>query len=452
MAVQAERMKQKTLMFGGLFLIIVAMIGLNAASYVQKDQVPDTELIPKRSTYNSGSTGTKAYYELLGRSGRKVVRWDEPPASLLTSRDRPDVFVMIGPLRRELGENGTRDLLNFASNGGRLVVIDREPTLGLKALTADWNVEIEPRNAEQIAGVDPSDQTQMTGSEIAGRPVHASIYTRGVTAVRPSRFASAITFSRDPDAEDYVIPDDPEGEGDEGMPAEPYRWFAAPVVHISAAERNVVVEVPYGAGRIVYVSDPFIVANGGISMADNVQLAINLVDTAGTIAFDEYHQGFGAGANRIVEYFSGTPIVAMTIQLLAIVGLVLYSRSRRFARPVPAPESDRLTKLEYVSAMAELQRRSDASDLALENIFGDFRRRAAKLFGIDVSKTSPHIFADHMAERTGRDREALIELMQRAEAVMHGDRADKRETVAIVKTLRSIEEDLGLSRAGAGSK
>ncbi len=445
-------MKQKALMFGGLFLIIAAMIGLNAASYVQKDQSPDNELLPNRSTYNPGSTGTKAYYELLGRTGRKATRWSEPPASLTAGRNRPDVFVMIGPLRRELDQNGTRDLLNFVSNGGRLVVIDRDPARELKALTADWSVTFEARNGSQIAGVDPSDQTQMTGSEVAGRPAHASAYTQGVTAVRPSKFASSITFDRDPDAQDYVIPDDHRSTDGDVVPAGPYRWFAAPVIHISAGELNLSVEVPYGAGRIVYVSDPFIVANGGISMADNVQFAINLVDSGGTIAFDEYHHGFGTGANQIVEYFAKTPVIAITIHLLAIVGLVLYSRSRRFARPVPAPESDRLTKLEYVSAMAELQRRSDASDLALENIFGDFRRRTAKLFGIDVSKASPHIFADHVAERTGRDREALIVLMQRAEAVMHGGRADKRETLSIVRALRSIEEELGLSRAGAGGK
>ena len=37
------------------------------------------------------------------------------------------------------------------------------------------------------------------------------------------------------------------------------------------------VDYPYGKGRIVLLSDPFIVANSGISLEDNLQLAINLL-------------------------------------------------------------------------------------------------------------------------------------------------------------------------------
>ena len=177
-------------------------------------------------------------------------------------------------------------------------------------------------------------------------------------------------------------------------------WFKAPLAHFANDTATFVAEMPYGGGRIVYLSDPFVVANGGILMADNAQLAINLVDTGGTIAFDEYHQGFGAGNNQIVEYFSGTPVVAIFLQLFAIAAFVFYSRSRRFARPVPEPEPDRLSKLEYVASMAELQRRTRAYDLALENIYSDFRRRVSKLFGVDNTLTPQREIAVRIAERT----------------------------------------------------
>jgi hypothetical protein len=45
----------------------------------------------------------------------------------------------------------------------------------------------------------------------------------------------------------------------------------------------------------------------------------------------------------------------------------------RFARALPANEPNRLFKLEYVSAMAELQRRTKVYDLAIENIYNEFR-------------------------------------------------------------------------------
>ena len=62
------------------------LIGLNAASYTQKPKTTDSEMTPNRSTYNSGATGTQAFYSLLSETGRKVMRWQESPAALLTAK------------------------------------------------------------------------------------------------------------------------------------------------------------------------------------------------------------------------------------------------------------------------------------------------------------------------------------------------------------------------------
>ena len=41
-------------------VVVALLVALNAASYVSEDQLPDTEFDPDRSTYNAGSTGTRA--------------------------------------------------------------------------------------------------------------------------------------------------------------------------------------------------------------------------------------------------------------------------------------------------------------------------------------------------------------------------------------------------------
>ena len=148
---------------------------------------------------------------------------------------------------------------------------------------------------------------------------------------------------------------------------------SAPVVHLTAENRNLLVDVPYGAGQIVFLSDPYIVANGGINLVDNAQLAINIVASRdGIIAFDEYHQGYGANENRFLQFFAGTPVVPIFLQTALLIALIFFSQSRRFARAVPEPEPNRLSKLEYVSAMAELQQRTKGYDLAIENIYTEF--------------------------------------------------------------------------------
>ncbi len=84
-----------------------------------------------------------------------------------------------------------------------------------------------------------------------------------------------------------------------------------------------------------FLSDPYIVSNAGIGLVDNAQAAINIVTAGGgIIAFDEYHQGYGATENEFFAYFAGTPVIAIGIQLILFVGLLFFTQSRRFARPL----------------------------------------------------------------------------------------------------------------------
>jgi hypothetical protein len=134
-------------------------------------------------------------------------------------------------------------------------------------------------------------------------------------------------------------------------------------------------------------------------------------------------------------------------QIALIAFLVSLSRSRRFARPVPEVEPDRRTKLEYVGAMAELQQRTRAYDLAMENIYGDFRRRVSSLFGVDMSLTSRRQLARLIADRIKGDAVEIESVMQKCQDIIHGEATNKKETIALAARLRKIESDLGMVRA-----
>ena len=222
----------------------------------------------------------------------------------------------------------------------------------------------------------------------------------------------------------------------------------APLALIGAAGRNLVVEAPFGEGTILYVGDPYIVSNGGISLADNAHLAINLLAAGpGPIAFDEFHQGYGADSNKFLQFFEGTPVVWIFMQAALLVALVFFSQSRRFARPVPEPEPDRLSKLEYVSAMAELQERTRAYDLAIENVYTDFRRRAARLLGVDNYSVSHNELARLVAERSGLEQRDVSATLFKCEEIIRGEPTNRAETVELSAKLRVIEQKLGMTRA-----
>ncbi len=227
---------------------------------------------------------------------------------------------------------------------------------------------------------------------------------------------------------------------------------SAPVVHVGSGSKNLLVEAPFGEGKIVFLADPFIVSNAGIGLVDNAQLAINMLAAGDSpIAFDEYHQGYGANNNKFLEFFEGTPIVAIFLQCLLLVGFVFFSQSRRFARAVPEPEADRLSKLEYVSAMAELQERSYAFDLAIENIYHEFRRRAARLLGADNYTVRYDELAKLISERTGLDAAQIADTLYKCEEIIRGEPTNKQEIIELSGKLRFFEEKLGLTRRKGNS-
>src|SRR6478672_657837 len=183
-----------------LLLMIVGLVGvlvlLNALTYVQTQKEADSELRPNRSTLNAGATGSQAFYTLLNETGRKPVRWQDSPEGLTTSRNKPNVFVVIGSLRREFTEDEATILLHWVSEGGRLVLIDREPPEQLRTTTAGWKIDVKTDPAVELLSIDPYDQKQMTSNTDAAKPVQPTLFTNSVNAVQPSRFAGWISFER----------------------------------------------------------------------------------------------------------------------------------------------------------------------------------------------------------------------------------------------------------------
>jgi hypothetical protein len=186
------------------------------------------------------------------------------------------------------------------------------------------------------------------------------------------------------------------------------------------------------------------VANGGIGLRDNLQLAINLLTTdGGRIAFDEFHQGHGATHNPWVNYFAGTPVLALCAQLALLILLLLWTRGRRFARPLPLPQVDRRSNLEFVASMAELQQRARAYDLAIENIYSRLRRVLARFAGVDYN-SSRKLIAEGIALRAPVSATDVERLMRQSEDAINGEPITERQSLQLVRSLRELESTLGL--------
>lgn len=463
-------MRQRLFIVISLIVVVVVLVALNAASYVKVENTSDSEQSPDRSTFNSGATGTRALYEFLRESNFQVARWRESPSSLLSIKGpKPATLVITGRTIIPITASECEEILGWVKSGGRLVLIDRYPNRDLLPASGAWRITTLPLN-DPFTELDPSNLEQMTGGV---SPVQASQPTAlayNVGKVMPSRFAAAINIAprgvirltgddvpdnepndvqAGPSPDDSTASEEPSPkpaeygvrveEGEAAPNVSP-----APVVHFEHERGALLVDYRHGEGRIVVLSDPYIVANNGIGRADNLMLAINVaVGQGGLVAFDEFHQGRGITNNALIQYFSGTPVLAIGGQFALIALAIVWTRGRRFARPLPLPHVDRRSSLEFVASMAELQQRAKAHDLALENIYGRVRRVLVRHAGLSNTSARADI-AGRVAQRSGLNRQKLESLMRNCEDIINGAPTNAKESLRLARRLRDIESTLGL--------
>ena len=460
-------MRQRLAIIIVLILVVGVLVLLNAASYVKVEPTADSETSPDRSTLNAGATGTRALYDFLHESGYQVARWRESTASLLSfNGPKPATIVVIGETLVPFSDPESKEILHWVETGGRLVIIDRRPDHRLLPGSGEWTIGAH-ESSFPWADIDPTNLEQMTKGVKPVPPSQPTLLARDVAEVLPSRFAGVVTItttgksakkgtpkdklaSADPDEspDDADAPETPSpethGYGPPSPKVEATKLSPAPLVNFAREGGALLVEYPHGKGRIVLLSDPFIVANNGINRADNLQLAVNVVvGNGGLVAFDEFHQGRSATHNALIQYFEGTPVMAICGQFALIGLMVIWSRGSRFARPLPLPQVDRRSSLEFVASMAELQQRARAHDLALENIYVRVRRVLVRHAGLSHASPRSEIAA-RIAARSGLNQHKLETLMKNCEDAINGAPTNARESLRMVRQLRQVESALGL--------
>ncbi|HEX7531017.1 MAG TPA: DUF4350 domain-containing protein, partial [Pyrinomonadaceae bacterium] len=134
-------MRQRLAIIITLIIVVGVLVLLNAASYVEVEPIADTEMSPDRSTLNAGATGARALYDFLHESGFQVARWRESTASLLSfNGPKPTTIVIIGRTLVPFSDSESKELLQWVENGGRLVIVDRNPDRNLLPSSGDWTI------------------------------------------------------------------------------------------------------------------------------------------------------------------------------------------------------------------------------------------------------------------------------------------------------------------------
>jgi hypothetical protein len=390
------------LLVGALFVLLAL---LNFFFFTGSRESKENESNGNRSTFAATPFGTLAYYTLLQESGYPVTRLVQPYSTLQGSSDIGTLVIVSLPAASNPNAEEINALNRWIQGGGLLIIIDREI-----ALEFSGNIQVHTTAAYIASPV---------------RPVQPTTLARGVRQLSVSNPSSYVTVSGN-----------------------------SAIIDFADNLGAVVADTKVGNGRVVFITEPHIVANNGIEEDDNLALALNVLQDrpAGKkIAFDEYHHGYGKGglfgSNSMLGYFNGTPVPWILLQLVAMSLLLIYSRGRRFARPIPLKTDRRTTNLEFVSSMATIARLARASGLAMENIYSEFRRRLCHYVGVGRDIDSPRL-AKEVAIRSRMSERDLRDVMARCEKIIRGGRASDSEMLSLVTRIRDIEADLKLWEPG----
>ena len=466
-------MKRYLGLMATIAIVLAVLVGLNAAGTITLDRPPESESLPIRSTYNAGPTGTRAVYQLLEESGYEVARWRESykDLNLAGSNAKGAAFVVVGPFLWDtpIEKEEAQELQKWVAKGGKLLIVSRNP----RAQFSDEYIHAQIPPPPPVAanhGKEPATSIEEKSDLLISQPTEL---TRDVRGFVISKQAARLSFhppikeatNASSDEADTAAPPPPKPTAAPAQQAtplptpsatpvviasEPEGDLATPVVHLGDSKGAVLADFEYGEGHVIFLSDPFVIANNGLARGANLKLALNLVNALGgarqKIFFDEYHHGYHSQGNALMNYFRGTPVPWMFAQLLFVAMFIAYSYSKRFARPLPSPASDRHSPLEFVGSMASLQQAAQARDLALENIYPRFRNRLCRTLGLPASAVPQTIIA--RLKRRVQINESEIELLKmfsESERALKGDRLDDQRLIELVATMRRITTQLKLA-------
>jgi uncharacterized protein DUF4350 len=196
----------------------------------------------------------------------------------------------------------------------------------------------------------------------------------------------------------------------------------------------IIVTFRQGKGRVILSATPYPFSNAGLKEAGNGELVLNLIGLTGEVDrakaarwawFDEWHHGLRpesvGGASQLgpESWLTRQPAGQAMLYIATVLFFALLLRGRRFGRPMPpAGELHRRAPLEYITAIANLNRRAGLRTTVLGQYHQRLKRELGQRYRLDptlpdneyvqaLAKFNPNLDADKL-------RALLVKLRQRS--------------------------------------
>ena len=390
MSLELSRGDRKiVLIAGGVFLLITAASFLFARGSSSSDEVP--------STYSTGSSGAKAAYLLLQKSGYRVQRWEDSFADL------PDpvgkTLVLAAPEGSPTGEE-RRKLTEFIENGGTLIATGVFAGFFLSA--------------------NQSEPDPFAGSTWKRLP---ALSPSGITRAAPE-----ISMLADANWKPGL--------------------FAIPLYGDHGKQR--VVKYRMGKGQVIWWASATPLTNAGLKEQGNLEFFLACVGEPkqGEILWDEYFHGYRRSLAASAER---TPLKWLFLQLALFTLAILLTYARR-SGPVcmPAVEA-RLSPLEFVRTLGSLYRQAGAAPVAVDISYQRFRYWLTRRLGI-AGNASVGEMESAVRERWDFKVPHFAETLQACESAAYEPELKPGVALRLVQTLEDYAVKLKLFRISGKEK
>ena len=346
--------------------------------------------LPRGTTLSAAPKGSLALSQWLEAEGYGVERVREFP---FTGDTLAALFV-ITPSIKEITKDNAADIVGFVERGGTLFLVT-DGDDGTETLQRALDLFVAQGKPGTGATATPNDAT-------LARPPVTTIALKSEASVQPNTQADPRFLPR-----------------------------------ATSENGAVVATIERGNGRVHVVTAPYALSNAGLPDADNLALVQNLLaglPRGARIGFDEYHHGYGLGAN-IADLALRSPWGWALFYLAGLTLVAFILSGRRFGRPLPASPVPPLAPAEYARALGNRWREHRQRDFAQAHVAEMLKRDLAIPFGLDpAADDAPFLDALHarrpdlapdcatlltdLRNATKNDG-AFVTLIQRADALRH---------------------------------
>ena len=424
----------------GAVLLGLGMLGLMCGRVAERGRYA----VPY-STYGSGPEGARALYLLAEARGDRPMRWSRDLAAL------PDegVLVALGgcelPMARPVSRYERDVLERWIDGGGVLLVAGAHEFLWPELGVHMWR---PPGECDPDIGIVGELARAEMGERDASLPPPPDGGVRQPTLddfqaeleQDPIGVMEELAQTEELPAPIWATPAAPPLEGIELVPLRQ----PASVVPGKDSRASTILTLPSGpAGVVVRRGEGAIVALASASVLQNREIAsgeggvlfarlIDALAPRGPVMFDEYHLGVGE-RRSITQYLRGVGGGAAALQVLLVIGLVLWRRGTRFGQPrsdLPAVPAGTAS---YVAAIGTLYAKSKDAAGAVSLLARHALQRVADHHHLPSS--DPEAAAKALEERHREDEARAVRALG---AIAKSPDTDGRSLVSRAKEIDDL--------------